>query len=206
MSSCKDTPSATNLAAALSSARVCSCRASSAAVEGLRSELHEKLLRQLLLAENVEDTTREKVCGAQDYPGERCAHTHVLTGVCPRLQATRIVQKGLFLQEAHIVALANFKEKHIMVFQDKEKDKFQCEVFVMHYQPGFRPDRGWHKPARVSRQDVHTLLANGAVPIHLDSPPTHFSALIPVEIPNRTHLRSTRGVTLPNGAIMLPGD
>ena len=99
-------------------------------------------------------------------------------------------------REERFLNPANYKDKHILVFQDKAKDQYNCCISVMHYKPG------WAQPSRVTRQDVHRLLASGAVAIHLDSPPTHFSALIRVECPNHT-TRAAAGITLPNGTVSI---
>ena len=103
------------------------------------------------------------------------------------------------LGQAHILALANEMDKHILIIQDKEKNAYNCCVDILHYKPG------WDQPKKVIRRDACTLLEAGAVPLHLDYPPSHFSALIPLawstirqspRVPNR-------GTELPNGTILV---
>ena len=70
------------------------------------------------------------------------------------------------LQMAHVLTLANEKNKHVLVFQDKLKDAYNCCVDVLHYKPG------WDHPRKVTRRETRTLVAAGAVPIHLNDPPS----------------------------------
>ena len=108
-----------------------------------------------------------------------------------------------FLKEAHILTLANEKNKHILVFQDKKKDIYNCSVDVVHYKPG------WMHPRKVTRQDARAAMAAGAVALHLDYPPSHFSALLQVDMANAQPKRKSPrghvdcGTALANGTILL---
>ena len=93
------------------------------------------------------------------------------------------MKKHLFLREAHILTLAKEMKKHISVIQLKGKRYVNSKCDVIHYKPG------WCQPRKLTRPETRTIIASGAVSMHLDYSPAHFSALIPVD----THLRhSTR--------------
>ena len=98
----------------------------------------------------------------------------VLTAFSPHSQANEVMRTDDFLKEAHILTLAHEKDKHIVVFQKKTKDQYKSEVDAVHY------GTEWAPPAKLSRHEARALIKDGAVPIHLDYPPTHFSALVPL--------------------------
>ena len=93
------------------------------------------------------------------------------------LQAEVIMEKNKFLTEAHCHALANLKKRDILVFQDKKKDPLGCKVDVLHYEPGFRPQK------KIGRRTAVQLMKSSPapIPIHLNERVTHFSALVPIE-------------------------
>ena len=114
-----------------------------------------------------------------------------------------------FLMEAHILTLAHFADRQIVVFQKKTKDQYKSEVDAVHY------GTEWAPPAKLTRQAARALIKDGAVPIHLDYPPTHFSALVPIvhtnastssgSAPSPARRKSDRRgfTTLRNGAVLV---
>ena len=114
-----------------------------------------------------------------------------------------------FLMEAHILTLAHFADRQIVVFQKKKKNQFNSEVDALHY------GTDWAPPAQLTRQTARALIKDGAVPIHLDYPPTHFSALVPIvhttastssgSAPSPARRKSDRRgfSTLRNGALLV---
>ena len=164
----------------------------------LRSTVHKKLCHKLESAKTVEGMTTKMV----RTTAHLSRHTPTLTAFYPHPQAQDIMDNHSFLSEAHILTLANEKKKHILVFQDKEKDMYNCCVDVVHYKPG------WMHPRKVTRKEAHVALAAGAIALHLDYPPSHFSALLRVATPNARKRKSPRdhmdsGTDLANGAILL---
>ena len=130
----------------------------------------------------------------------------VLTAFSPHSQAHEVMRTDDFLMEAHILTLAHFADRQIVVFQKKKKNQFNSEVDALHY------GTEWAPPAKLTRQAARALIKDGAVPIHLDYPPTHFSALVPL-IPKHPspssaaspfRRSSRRGYsTLTNGVVFL---
>lgn len=188
-------------------ARVCARSEGREAAQALRTWVHEKLCDKLTSAKSVEYVTMEKVCSHAHnctsvvFPGTHAhAHTRMLTASCLRPQAQVMHEEHEMLKMAHVLTLANEKNKHVLVFQDKLKDAYNCCVDVVHYKPG------WDHPRKVTRRETRTLVAAGAVPIHLNDPPSHFSALIPLELvspPRKSPRHESRGTKLPNGTVLV---
>ena len=82
-------------------------------------------------------------------------------------QASEVWKNDRFLKEAHILTLANEKDKHILVFQDKKKNKFNSEVDVVHYGPG------WADPKILTRQEARWSLDQIRCSTHPLRLPTH---------------------------------
>ena len=104
----------------------------------------------------------------------------------PSLQVENTITKELFLHEAHIHALAHWRAQTVIVVQPSSD-----QVTLTEYQPG------WKAPGNLTRQEMIKLHADKMHPpllIHLDQPPTHFSALLPAHVATRPskrkHLRS----------------
>ena len=98
-------------------------------------------------------------------------------------QEANYVTKNEFSGEAHVHALANLKERTIIVMQPGAE-----KVMLMKYSPG------WKAQDDITRQEMLTLTQNVPRPviIHLNAHSTHFSAYrsastSPPRAPKRKH-------------------
>jgi len=82
-------------------------------------------------------------------------------------QEANYIPKNEFSGEAHVHALANLKERTIIVMQQGAN-----KVMLMRYSPG------WEAQDDITRQEMLTLTQNVPRPviIHLNPNSTHFSA------------------------------
>ena len=69
--------------------------------------------------------------------------------------------------------LCNLYDVPIIVFQEKERDNFNCGLNAVLFEPGWKAQR------QLTRPDVKWQLAKGAVPIHAMRANTHFSGILP---------------------------
>ena len=115
-------------------------------------------------------------------------------------QAITVDRENRFHKEPHIHVLANLKQQHILCFQEKTKDMYNCQVDVMHYKPGYNTQR------KITKQETKEVLSiHTPVCIHLNWRPTHFSAI--VHAAEKSH--QPRGMdfkVLSNGSIQLSDD
>ena len=69
--------------------------------------------------------------------------------------------------------LCNLYDVPIIVFQEKERDNFNCGLNAVLFEPGWKAQR------QLTRPDVKLQLAKGAKPIHAMRANTHFSGILP---------------------------
>ena len=91
---------------------------------------------------------------------------------------------------------------HIICFQVKKKDMYNCQVDILHYQPGYRTQR------KLTKKEVKEVLRTQRTAcIALNWPPTHFSAIVPaVHVESRPKRRGHDFPELSNGVIDVGGD
>ena len=149
----------------------------------LREVIHGRLLHELENNEHARDPggwatgmTRERVaaharCVTSDDHVTDCVPVLVTSA-----QAEDIKHDAGFLTEAHIHCIVNIENSKVLTFNEHERNMQNCEVDVSLYEPGWQPQR------KLSKQETKALTSKpGAVIcIHLNSPPTHFSAMVEV--------------------------
>ena len=110
--------------------------------------------------------------GCVPHPSPQPSSEPQLPVCSPSLQVKNTITDELFLHEAHVHALANMKEQTIIVVQPGKKP--QQPVTLTRYLPG------WKQPDTVTRQQMLELMKLAPLLIHLNQPPTHFSAILPI--------------------------
>jgi hypothetical protein len=157
------------LSSALTSSARC-CRSAMSTATSLRAEVHE-----VMKAKRAKDKHAAWAVGMDEFRVRCGVGTHGCSACLLQrtpsltLQEVSTLTKNMFMHESHIHALANLKDRPILIIQPD--DSF---VKTQLYKPG------WSPQAAITRQQVKALLLGTRPPllIHLNQDTTHFSAYV----------------------------